>query len=246
MRKFLLILIPIIIAFLGYVLYLNWPVKESEKKIENPDDKEVTVLTSFGFYDVSCETDETYFCTKTIANVNINSTNKDLVLKTIKSDAYLINGVNYNNLVTTLYWGEDLVYTAQTDVIETASLAEYNSDFTIDIIANRYLAISYFTTDAAGLLNKVYDVVDITTKTTIANLGMGNTEISTINGEVFDGGYVTLIDGYLIYYAYTCDLVTTGNYSLKEIKGTLNNGVFSTETLNEYNNTNSVLTNTSC
>jgi hypothetical protein len=64
---------------------------------------------------------------------------------------------------------------------------------------------------------------------------MGKIEINTINSEPFDGSYVILIDGYLIYYTYTCDQTNAGNYLLKEVKGTLNNGVFSTETLNEYN-----------
>ncbi len=246
MRKFLLIIIPVMMLFLGYILYLNWPTKESEKKIGNPDEEEVTILTNFDFYDVSCTSDATYFCIKTIKDVNINSTNKDLILKTTKSADYLINGVSYNDLVTTLYWGEDLIYTAQTDVIETDSLAEYNSDFTINVITNRYLAISYFTTDSSSLINKVYDVVDASSKTTLANLGMGKIEINTINSEPFDGSYVILIDGYLIYYTYTCDQTNAGNYLLKEVKGTLNNGVFSTETLNEYNNTNSSLTSISC
>ena len=244
MRKFLLIVIGLLILFLGGILYLNWPTKEVEKK-EVVNNEEV--VTNFNFSDVTCESEEGYFCVKTIPNVSISGVKENLVLKTSKSESYLFGSSNLTDLTTTLYWGGTLVYTFKVDTVLTDSLTSYNKNLEINVLGNRYLVIGYSVSNSSLTEEKVLDIVDITDKQVKSSLGLGSLVINKLNNVDFDGSYYKIVDGSLFYYTYECDQLVNTNYSLKEMKITSVNGVISTpEVITEYNNTNSTITTLAC
>lgn len=237
MRKLLLIIMPILIAFLGVVLYLNWPEPEANIMIPKPEE---VVLTSFDFYEEDCQVEEGYYCVKTIKDVSISGVEEDLVLKVTKSEFYTQGVVTLADMAMTLYWGDNLIYTFNPDTIATFELDDYNKEININILNNRYLAVEYISTPNATMVSeKSYDVIDITDKQVVAQLGLGCTEIESLNGTQFSGDYYRIIDDSIFYY--TLDLLVPDNYILREIKGTFNNGTLEKETMTEYTNTNSTI-----
>ncbi len=241
MKKVLLIIIGLLIVFLSGILYLNWPAKEIEKEI-----KEEPVLTSFNFTNGDCDTLESYFCVKTIADVSISGVEKDLVLKITKSASYLVGSSEVVDLTMNLYWDDILVYTFKPNTYLVSELTNYSPDIKIDVLDNRYLVIGYIATNNTLVDEKALDVVDITNKQVVASLGLGSLEINTLNNIEFSSTYYKIVDNKLIYYSYECNQAEPGNYFLREISGTFNNGILEKETLTEYNNTNSTTTNISC
>lgn len=244
MRKVLLVIIGILILFLGGILYLNLTKAEDKEVVY---EIEVVAQTEFDFYNTSCVTEEGYFCVKTIPDVMISGIKEDLVLKIAKSDAYLFGTSNLTDLTMTLYWGGALVYTFKTDTVLADSLNSFNKNIEINILGKRYLAIGYLASNSSLTNEKALDIVDITDKQIVSSLGLGSLTINTLNGTEFDGSYYRVFAGSLFYYTYECDQNLTSNYTLKEQKMIINNGVISTpEVVSEYNNTNSTITTTTC
>lgn len=238
MKKVLLIIIGILIIFLSGVLYLNWSEKEVSEKQVAPE----TLITNFDFYEEDCQVEEGYYCVKTIKDVSISGVEEDLVLKVTKSEFYIQGVVTLTDMAMTLYWGGNLIYTFNPDTIATFELDDYNKEININILNNRYLAVEYIATPNATMVSeKSHDVIDITNKQVVAQLGLGCTEIGSLNGAQFSGDYYRIIDNSIFYYTLEADLLVPGNYILREIKGTFNNGVLEKETITEYTNTNSII-----
>ncbi len=241
MKKVLLIIIGLLIVFLSGILYLNWPTKEVKEET-----KEEPVVTSFNFTSSNCETIDNYFCVKTISDVSIGGVTKDLVLKITKSADYLVGSSSVTDLTMGLYWDDILVYTFKPNTYLALELTNYEADIKIDVLDNRYLVIGYIATNNTLVDEKVLDVVDITNKQVVASLGLGSLEINTLSNIEFSGSYYKITDNKLIYYSYECNQAEPGNYFLREISGTFNNGILEKETLTEYTNINSTTTSISC
>src|SRR5690606_13448782 len=148
---------------------------------------EKEVLSSFDFSNISCTSEENFFCIKTIPDVTISGVTEDLVLKISKSESYLLGSSNLTDLTLTLYWGGKLTYTFKTDTVLTDSLASYNKNIKIDILDKRYLIINYLASDSSLVEGKVLDIVDIADKQVKLSLGLGSLVINTLNGTAFDG-----------------------------------------------------------